>query len=191
MGIVILGGELRGMPLTLPKNAIHTRPTSQMLARKLFDRFQSFEDVFFYDLCAGTGRMGLEAISRGARGAAFWEEEHSTFKNSLAINIEKVCQKIGIQPLLEVYSFSFQKSLTRLKEQSEEVRLFFYFDPPYQRSDLYHYFIDFIESKSLYEKAHIAIEYDRLKTTEDVKKRILLLNPEKIYTHSDHCLALW
>lgn len=74
----IVGGELRGRPLAAPRsNAI--RPTSDRIREALFNvlahRFpESLGGVRVLDLFAGTGALGLEALSRGASYCVFIEE---------------------------------------------------------------------------------------------------------------------
>src|SRR5687767_5614459 len=66
MSLRILGGKAKGLPLLLPPEGI-TRPTSSLLRRRPFDFRQDWDGWCFVDLCAGSGSMGLEAWSRGAR----------------------------------------------------------------------------------------------------------------------------
>jgi 16S rRNA (guanine966-N2)-methyltransferase len=70
----ILGGELRGRPLeSLPGRA--TRPMLARVRQALFDTLQPwFPGALVLDLFAGTGSLGLEALSRGARRVRFVEE---------------------------------------------------------------------------------------------------------------------
>jgi 16S rRNA (guanine966-N2)-methyltransferase len=75
----IVGGRLRGRPLAGPRtNAI--RPTSDRLRESLFNILQHAyglprSDTRVLDLFAGTGALGLEAISRGAAQALFVETD--------------------------------------------------------------------------------------------------------------------
>ena len=72
MSISILGGVAKGAKLATPSSH-NTRPTSVLLKRRLFDSHQSFEGIEFYDICAGSGSMGIEAMSRGAEKVIFVE----------------------------------------------------------------------------------------------------------------------
>ena len=65
MTVKILGGVARGFPLALPRSDL-TRPTSVLIKRKLFDWRQDLSGHTFIDLCAGSGAMGFEALSRSA-----------------------------------------------------------------------------------------------------------------------------
>ncbi len=79
----VIAGEFRSRKLaSLPGEA--TRPTSDRMRETLFSILMPvIEGARFVDACAGTGAVGIEAISRGAREAIFIE------KNKLAIEIIK------------------------------------------------------------------------------------------------------
>ncbi|MBV1705923.1 MAG: 16S rRNA (guanine(966)-N(2))-methyltransferase RsmD [Hyphomicrobiales bacterium] len=71
----IVGGALRGRPLQAPSGR-EIRPTSDRLRESLFNILQhrydfDFEGAFIVDIFAGTGALGLEALSRGAAFALF------------------------------------------------------------------------------------------------------------------------
>ena len=74
----IVGGTLKGRPLKGPSSNA-TRPTSDRLRESLFNKLahaygDPCEGARVLDLCAGTGALGLEALSRGARFCLFLEE---------------------------------------------------------------------------------------------------------------------
>lgn len=72
----IIGGEWRGRPIEAPPGAA-TRPTADRVRETLFSmlasRLGSFEGLRVADLFAGSGALGLEALSRGAVHATFVE----------------------------------------------------------------------------------------------------------------------
>jgi 16S rRNA (guanine966-N2)-methyltransferase len=74
----IIAGEWRGRPLTAPAGQ-GTRPTSDRTRETLFSmlvsRLGSFEGLRVADLYAGSGALGLEALSRGAAHATFVEND--------------------------------------------------------------------------------------------------------------------
>lgn len=80
MSLKITGGDLKGRNLrSLP--SCKARPTTSMLRQALFNILQNqIEGSLFLDLFAGSGIMGIEALSRGARGAVFVEKELKTAK---------------------------------------------------------------------------------------------------------------
>ncbi len=74
----IIAGEWRGRPIAAPEGR-DTRPTSDRAREGLFSMLQSrlgtFEGLHVADLFAGTGALGLEALSRGAAHCTFVDKE--------------------------------------------------------------------------------------------------------------------
>jgi 16S rRNA (guanine966-N2)-methyltransferase len=86
----IISGQWRGRPLDAPKGEA-TRPTSDRAREGLFSmlasRLGSFQDLRAADLFAGTGALGLEALSRGAAHCTFVERDRTaleTLKRNIA-----------------------------------------------------------------------------------------------------------
>jgi 16S rRNA (guanine966-N2)-methyltransferase len=76
----IIAGEFRGRRL-LPPEGDTTRPITDRVKQSLFDILAPVvEDAVVYDCFAGTGSMGLECLSRGARHATFFEADRSAAK---------------------------------------------------------------------------------------------------------------
>lgn len=76
----IVAGRFRGKPLAAPKGS-NTRPTTDRVREAMFNVLThgapevAFEDVRVLDLFAGSGALGLEALSRGARYSLFIEDD--------------------------------------------------------------------------------------------------------------------
>lgn len=74
----IIAGQFRGRPLQAPAG-LATRPTEDRVREALFSmlasRLGSFEDLRVADLYAGSGALGVEALSRGAAHASFVETD--------------------------------------------------------------------------------------------------------------------
>jgi 16S rRNA (guanine966-N2)-methyltransferase len=88
----IIAGQWRGRPLDAPSGNA-TRPTSDRAREGLFSmlasRLGSFEDLRVADLFAGTGALGLEALSRGAAHCTFVEKDRTAL-DILRRNIERL-----------------------------------------------------------------------------------------------------
>lgn len=86
----IVAGEWRGRKLVAPPGDL-TRPTADRTRETLFNmlasRIGSFEDLSVADLFAGSGALGLEALSRGARSCLFVEQDSSAIK-AIRKNVE-------------------------------------------------------------------------------------------------------
>ncbi|MDB5104067.1 MAG: putative methyltransferase [Fibrobacteres bacterium] len=68
MGVIITGGEYKGRKLSTDTRAQVIRPTSGKVREALFSSLgETILDATFVDLYAGSGAVGLEALSRGAR----------------------------------------------------------------------------------------------------------------------------
>ena len=75
----VITGSARGVRLKTPEGLL-TRPTSERVKEAVFSAIQfEVEGSRVLDLFAGTGQMGIEALSRGAREAVFVDErrEHA------------------------------------------------------------------------------------------------------------------
>lgn len=76
----VVTGEAKGRKLKAPKTS-GTRPIIDRVKTALFDILSTrVEDARFLDLFAGTGSVGIEALSRGAASATFIEMSHSVLK---------------------------------------------------------------------------------------------------------------
>ncbi len=85
----IIGGEFRGRTLAaVPKSGV--RPTADPVREALFNILgQQLDGQSFVDLAAGTGAVGLEAYSRGARPVALVEKDHGAIQ-TIRRNIERL-----------------------------------------------------------------------------------------------------
>ncbi len=91
----IISGQWRSRPLVAPKGDT-TRPTADRTRETLFSmltsRLGSFEDLSVLDLFAGSGALGLEALSRGAATCTFVEQDRAAL-DALDTNIAKLGAK--------------------------------------------------------------------------------------------------
>jgi 16S rRNA (guanine966-N2)-methyltransferase len=95
----IIAGEWRGRPLVAPKGDA-TRPTADRVREALFSmlasRLGSFKDLSVADLFAGSGALGLEALSRGAASCIFVEQDKPAL-DALRTNIAKLSAKADVR----------------------------------------------------------------------------------------------
>jgi len=124
----IIGGTARGRRLRAPRG-LQTRPTSGYLREVLFDLLaQEVCGRSFLDLYAGTGAVGIEAISRGATRAVFVEQDRS----ALAM-LRRNLEVSGFRDRAEVIPLEVLPFLRRAALRSSRFDVIF-MDPPYQRS---------------------------------------------------------
>lgn len=95
----IIAGQWRGRPLVAPKGDA-TRPTADRTREALFSmltsRLGSFEELAVADLFAGSGALGLEALSRGAASCLFVEHDRAAL-DALKANVAKLAAKADIR----------------------------------------------------------------------------------------------
>lgn len=105
------------------------RPTSSKVREALFDILRDrIDGAVFVDLYAGTGTVGLEALSRGARKAVFVDQSSLTIRM-----IKKIITELGFQEKAEVIRDKAYDFINRYS--GEEVDIFF-IDPPYQSNEI-------------------------------------------------------
>ena len=121
----IIGGEFRGRKL-LSVRGRGTRPTADRIREAIFNILSSrVHEAVVLDLFAGTGALGLEALSRGAQKAVFVE----TDKNTLSI-LRRNVEAIGLEQRATMIKWDILKNLVCLRAFSGRVNLAF-MDPPY------------------------------------------------------------
>jgi len=130
----IITGTYRGRILKSPPN-YKIRPTSDRLRETLFNVLNPKISGLtrFLDLCAGTGAIGIEAISRGARFATFVDISR---KNCGLI--ETNLDLVGIpEEETEVICSPAEEFVKRAQEAQKQSWDIVYFDPPYENDYLY------------------------------------------------------
>ena len=76
----VVAGSARSLLLKTPEGK-ETRPTTDRIKETLFNMIQfDIEDASFLDLFAGSGAIGIEALSRGARNAVFVENAKEAYE---------------------------------------------------------------------------------------------------------------
>lgn len=128
----VIAGTCRGRKLFAPPGAT-TRPTSDRVKEALFSILASridFTDLRVLDICAGTGSLGIEALSRGAGSCCFIESNPSV-KAILEKNITVTC----CQDRSEILAMDAVKAFRIIAGRGQRFELAF-FDPPYA-SELY------------------------------------------------------
>lgn len=90
----ISGGQARGITLVVPKGD-KVRPATDGMRQAVFSSLGArAADARFLDLFAGSGAYGLEAVSRGAKGGVF-VEQNAKAAACVRKNIEAVCKSVG------------------------------------------------------------------------------------------------
>jgi len=123
----IIAGKNKGNILKSPRD-LSVRPTSEKVREALFDILGiSVRETCFLDLFAGTGAVGIEALSRGAREVIFIEKELKCIKI-----IKNNLEKTGNSQNAVVYKIDFLFGLKLLGKKNCQLDHIF-LDPPYNR----------------------------------------------------------
>ena len=134
----IIAGKFRSRVLQAPKG-LETRPTSDRLRETLFNILSPrIEGAKFADLYAGSGAVGIEALSRGADFVWFAEREP---KATLAIRANVAALKL--QGGYAIEDRSVGKLLNAMVKNARSADLVF-LDPPYDNADEYRATLDFL-----------------------------------------------
>jgi 16S rRNA (guanine(966)-N(2))-methyltransferase RsmD len=125
VSLKIISGRFRSRLLKTPKGE-KTRPTLAVMRKAVFDILQSeIEDACFLDLYAGSGAMGLEALSRGASHATFVESHRPAF-----CCIEENTRQLDVQKSCTLISYDTRLALKKMARDGQSFDIA-YADPPY------------------------------------------------------------
>ena len=180
----VIAGSARRLKLKAP-DGYDTRPTQDIIKETLFNMIQNeVNGSRFLDIFAGSGQIGIEALSRGALEAVFIE------KNSKAAGlIRENLENTKLSDRGEVMCSDFMSALSRLdKSRFNKVPPFdiIYLDPPYETDIEKNALVFFKDSSILTDETLIIIEAS-LKTDisymEDLGYEI---TKDKQYKHNRH-----
>ena len=147
----IIAGSARSIPLkTIP--GLETRPTSDKTKETLFNVLQAdVPGAYFLDLFAGSGQIGLEAISRGARYAVFVENGR---KAAACIQ-----DNISFTKFDEQCKLVTSEALTAIRTLEGKYRFdIIFMDPPYRKELEKDIFFQLSSSNLLKEDSIIVVE---------------------------------
>ena len=120
MKLKITGGAFKGRYIEAPTGK-NTRPTSEKLRKSIFDICQNYiEDTVVLDLFSGSGAMGLEAISRGAKTSYLVDNELNTQKCIL-----KTINCLGVANEVHLLRMDVLKAIDKLETDNSKFDLIF------------------------------------------------------------------
>ena len=123
----IIAGTSRGTILETPEGE-DTRPTLERVKENFFNAINfDVAGAKVLDLFAGSGQLGLEALSRGAREAVFIDSDQECFQIIL-----KNAQKAKLYDRCNIYKYDYSEYLSGLKKRKDFVKFdIIFLDPPY------------------------------------------------------------
>ena len=124
----VVAGKFKGRRLKTIKGS-EVRPTADRVKEALFRIFgEQVVEADFLDLCAGTGNIGLEALSQGAKSITFVDSNYHCIR-IIESNLE-MCGFDRKHPQVRLIHLDARKALAQLGKRKATFDLI-YFDPPY------------------------------------------------------------
>ncbi|MBI4307302.1 MAG: 16S rRNA (guanine(966)-N(2))-methyltransferase RsmD [Chloroflexi bacterium] len=126
-GIRVITGEVKGLHLKAPPKGL-ARPTSDLVRSAIFSMLESMGVSFDHvlDLYAGTGALGIEALSRGAGQVDFVERDAR-----MSAVIQTNLKAAGLADLAHVYRAEVARALAFLSGPYDVI----FMDPPYAEAN--------------------------------------------------------
>jgi 16S rRNA (guanine(966)-N(2))-methyltransferase RsmD len=181
----IISGKYRGRKLKSPPS-LKTRPTSDRLRETLFNILAPrIEGARFLDLCAGSGGVGIEALSRGAAHVTF--VDHSRQMYALIESNLKILSADGDE--VEVVSKEALGFLRKHAKGEAEPFDIVFFDPPYETdyedvlNDLGEYTTQLLTKEGV-----VIVEHSRKKVPQD---EFGVLQRYRLVKQGDSCLSFY
>jgi 16S rRNA (guanine966-N2)-methyltransferase len=152
----IIAGQFRSRKLTAPPG-VKTRPTSDRLRETLFNVLTpSLADAVFLDIYAGSGAVGIEALSRGARQVYFVESDRKAVRT-----VRDNLKSLDILEGVEVLEREASTALKLLDAQAVRCDVVF-LDPPYGFHRAYEQVLGFLaQSRLLHAESIVIAEHDK------------------------------
>jgi len=123
----IIGGEASGRTIASPKG-LKVRPTPDMVREALFNILNSLQESTFLDLFAGTGSVGIEALSRGAKKVVFVEKD-----KRMAFQIKHFIKDLAYDTRADILVLDVKSGMPRLAKTHDAFDIVFA-DPPYEKN---------------------------------------------------------
>ncbi len=156
----IVGGKYRHRLIVYPDDASHTRPTKDRVREAIFSAIGDISNYNVLDLYAGSGAMGIEALSRGA--------SHCVFVDSSVIAIKTIKENVSnLKIPKNEYEIIKNRDLIAIDSFKEKFGLII-LDPPYEEGQ-YETIVKLLKEKDLIsENAIIVMEANRHIVLENI-----------------------
>lgn len=169
----IIAGDLKGKKLFSIKGRT-TRPTSDRLRESIFNILSNrFKAAFVLDLFAGTGALGIEAISRGALYSYFIDS-----KTEAISVIRKNIKDCKLEDKSDVIQWDIKKSLRCMEALTSKMDLVF-MDPPYNNNLIEPTLLNLQLSGCMQKGACIVIEHSSKETIPGSLKEFSIIDQRK------------
>jgi 16S rRNA (guanine(966)-N(2))-methyltransferase RsmD len=179
----VIAGRYRSRRLAGP-GTLRLRPTSDRLRETLFNILgPEIEDALFVDVCAGTGAMGIEALSRGAREAVFIEK-HPRAARLVRRNLEGLGIGGGAQ-VLEADALAGLELLSARRALAD----FVFLDPPYDKTEEHKRIMEYLDGSHLIAPRGLVIAEHRTKSS--LPERFQRLERTRLVEQGDASISFY
>ncbi len=170
----ITTGTSKGRKLISPKGR-EVRPTSGRVKESIFDILGGeVVEKLVLDLFAGTGNLGIEALSRGAKRALFVEKERQALRL-----IQTNLVKCGMEGRSEILPQDVNRAIGTLKRRGEIFDLIL-MDPPYGRGWVERTLRKLQSERIYHQDSILVIQHDRREPLPDVSSHWIVVRERKI-----------
>ena len=127
----VIGGKFKGLKL-MPPNDLGIRPTSDRLKEALFSILESkkyninIHNSSVIDICSGTGALGIEALSRGAKEVCFIDKDIKSIRI-----IQKNTSQLNINHEDKIFIKIIKDEVTKALQKIDSIYDIVLIDPPY------------------------------------------------------------
>lgn len=178
----IIAGEGHGRKLKVPKGG-ETRSTASRVKQTYFDIMRSAIDgATFLDACAGSGALGIEAVSRGASHSTLIDRSHAAITSALA-NIRVLGDK---SRLVEVLQGDLLRTLRKLRSEGRTFDVV-YLDPPYEEGP-YEEALELLAEGLVSPRGYVTAEHFKKRALPEAILTLVRIREVKV---SDHRLTIY
>lgn len=157
----IISGSARSTKLYTLEGMEITRPTLDRVKESVFNIVQQeIEGAKVLDLFAGSGAIGLEFASRGAKKVILCDKS----KEAISV-IKKNVEKTHLKEKVEIYNLDYKDCIKKIEEKMEII----YLDPPYKTEYIKEAIIRMLEKNIIGQDTKLIIETD---DNERIEKEI-------------------
>jgi 16S rRNA (guanine(966)-N(2))-methyltransferase RsmD len=183
----VIAGEYRSRALVAPRG-MTTRPTSDRLRETLFNVLAPrIAGARFVDLYAGSGAVGIEALSRGASGCVFVESAPAAVA-AIRANLAALGLRVGGE--ISIVPLSAERGLEQMLK-AQRVADVVFLDPPYEAAEEYEMVLQFVarhHASLLAEGAVVVAEHGRKKM---LPERFGVLERVRVLEQGDAALSFY
>ena len=176
----VISGKCKRMLLRVP-SGMHTRPTTDRIKETLFNILQhDIPDSIFLDLFSGSGGIGIEALSRGAKEAVFVDDNKEAVRC-----IKENLTHTGLTNQGVVMKIDAVNALKRLEKSDYRFDIIF-MDPPYENNIMQNMLQILQISRSVKENTMIIMEASLNTSVQNLERLGFSIIRVKEYKTNQH-----